>query len=476
MAPLVSCTTPEVHPGSRPGATGALIKSDGSYGDSTNVLRGTHGPLTVSELDSPPLPDSLIANVISSLPLHLSLHMFLSLPASTCVAWTQSFHCILSKLLSNGESQTAIKLFLQFSRHLQVRIGSETLDLFISYLVGIRRTDLGLKLYMEYYNLCCFPSQNTCQVLLKGLVEVGMLDEAMHLLYSMMREYNIDAIVVSCRTIIEELCMNGRAREGEMVLKKVLLKVRRRTGRVRSFLRVPINLTGKSLEEVRETVDMILSVSGARSVAAYEVIAGDLFEERRFQAARKVFDEMSSKGFQPSVKMFEAKIAALCREGMTDDAFQVLEEEMRGKDIAPTITIFNLLIKGLCKGGQSMKAVGYLKIMSRWPGCMAGKETFEILIDGLCAEKRYVKAGDILDEMVKQGHRPKNDAFVSVVHGLCEVRTRYEALLWLEEMIAHGVLPDCDLWNSLISLVCGNDVGSSSSLLEVFEDLNGTLL
>lgn len=356
-----------------------------------------------------------------------------------------------------------------------MRIGSETLDLLIDYLISIKRPDLGLELYMEYYNLCCFPSQNTCQVLLKGLVEVGMLDEAMHLLYSMMREYNIDAIVVTCRTVIEELCMNGRAKEGEMVLKRVLHKVRRRTGRVRSFLRVPIDLAGKSLEEVREIVDMALSVSGARSVAAYEIIAGDLFEERRFQAAQKVFDEMSSKGFRPSVKMFEAKIAALCREGMTDDAFRVLEEEMREKDIAPTITIFNLLIKGLCKGNQSMRAVGYLKTMNRWPGCKAGKETFEILIDGLCTEKQYVKAADILDEMVKQGHRPKNDAFFCVVHGLCEVRTRYEALLWLEEMIAHGVIPDGDLWGSLISLVCGNDLGSSS-LFEVFEDLNGTLL
>jgi hypothetical protein len=85
--------------------------------------------------------------------------------------------------------------------------------------------------------------------------------------------------------------------------------------------------------------------------------------------------------------------------------------------------------------------------MIRWAGCLAGKETFEILIDGLCAEKRYIKAADIL-----------------------------EALLWLEEMIADGVMPDSDLWNSLISLVCGNDVGSSSPLLEVFEDLNGTLL
>jgi hypothetical protein len=66
----------------------------------------------------------------------------------------------------------------------------------------------------------------------------------------MMREYNIDAIVVSCRTIIKEFCTNGRVREGEMVLKKVLHKVQRSTGWVRSFLRIPIDLAGRSLEEV----------------------------------------------------------------------------------------------------------------------------------------------------------------------------------------------------------------------------------
>lgn len=355
-----------------------------------------------------------------------------------------------------------------------MQIGSETLDMFIAYLVGIRRPDLGLELYREYYNLCCFPSQKTCQILLKGLIEVGMLDEAMHLLYSMMREYNIDAIVVSCRTLIDELCADGRAKEGEMVLKKVLNKIRRRTGRVRSFLRVPIVLAGKSLEEVRETVDVALSVSGARSVAAYEVMTGDLFEERRFQAAQKVFDEMVSKGFRPSVKMFEAKIAALCREGMINDALQVLEQEMREKDIAPTVTMFNLLIDGLCKSSQSMRAVGYLKIMNQWPGCTAGKETFEILIDGLYAEKQYVKAASVLDKMLKRGHRPKDGAFACVVHGLCEAVTSYEAMVWLDEMVAHGVVPDGALWGSLVSLVCRN-VSGSCSYLEVYEDLIGTL-
>ncbi|KAJ1687770.1 hypothetical protein LUZ63_019160 [Rhynchospora breviuscula] len=418
-----------------------------------NALNGARGSVTVSELESPPLPDSLFADVISSLPLHLSLPLFLSVPSSTCVAWTKSFHCILSKLLSNGEVATAIKVFRQFSCHSQVKIGSETLDLLIAHLVGIKRADLALDLYMEYYNLCCFPSQNTCQILVKGLIEVRMLDEAMHLLYSMMRDYNIDAIVVTCRTVIEELCVSGRAKEGELVLKKVLNKIRRRTGRVRSFLRVPIDLAGKSLEEVRETVDVALSVSGARSVAAYEVMARDLFQEGRFQAAQKVFDEMSSKGFRPSIAMFEAKIMALCREGKMNDALQVLEQEMRERDIAPTVTIFNLLIDGLCKSSQSMRAVGYLKTMNQWPGCKAGKETFEILIDGLCAEKRFIKAAGTLDEMVKCGHRPKNEAFLCVVHGLCDVGIRYEAVVWLEEMVAHGVVPDGTLWSSLISLV-----------------------
>ncbi|KAJ3673814.1 hypothetical protein LUZ60_005806 [Juncus effusus] len=430
-------------------------------------------PLLLCPRSAPPLPDSLFAEAISSLPARLSVELFLALPSTSCIEWTQSFNCLIDKLLSNNQPKTAVEVFLRFSRRPEVKIESKTIDMFISSLLEMGRPDLGLELYKEYYQLCLVPSHEINCMLVKSLVEHDKLDEAMHLLYSVMRNYEIESIVVSCRTVIEALCLNGRTEEGTRVLKRVLHKVRRRTGRVRSFLRIPIEFEGKSLEEIRETVDFVLSFSGARNVKAYETITEDLYKERRFEGADKVFDEMTSKGFKPSVFMYEVKIEALCKEGNINEAVRVLEQEMREKDYAPTVKIFNFIIQGFCKNGESLKAIEYLKDMKRWPKCGARKETYQILINGLCNEKRYGEAVQILDRMVKQSLRPTDEMFDCVIRGLCEVGNRYEAVLWLEEMVESGTVPNRTLWYELVLLVCNglNDV-RFSSCFEVLEEMN----
>nr|CAD1844266.1 unnamed protein product [Ananas comosus var. bracteatus] len=203
--------------------------------------------------------------------------------------------------------------------------------------------------------------------------------------------------------------------DAEAVLGKVLKKGLRAPRRRRAF-RTP-ELAGKSLEEARRVIDEALVVGGVESLASYEAMAGDLYEEGMFERADKVFDEMCQRRFQPPVSMYDAKITALCGDGRADDAVKVLEVEMVEKNCVPTVRTYNLVMKGLCQEGKSLKAVRYLKRMDKQVGCVANKETYEILANGLCSEGRALEAAQVLDRMLKWHHRPESATFGSLIKG-----------------------------------------------------------
>ncbi|XP_020083840.1 pentatricopeptide repeat-containing protein At1g05600 isoform X1 [Ananas comosus] len=337
-----------------------------------------------------------------------------------------------------------------------VELGPETLDLVVSALCRrLRRPDLALSAALPASRGLCFsPDRRTYRTLVKSLCDAGMLDEATHLVYSMLSRISqrgCDADVAAYRALLEALCAAGRGADAEAVLGKVLKKGLRAPRRRRAF-RTP-ELAGKSLEEARRVIDEALVVGGVESLASYEAMAGDLYEEGMFERADKVFDEMCQRGFRPPVSMYDAKITALCGDGRADDAVKVLEVEMAEKNCVPTVRTYNLVMKGLCQEGKSLKAVRYLKRMDKQVGCVANKETYEILANGLCSEGRSPEAAQVLDRMLKWHHRPESATFGSLIKGLCSLGRRYEAILWLEEMIGHGRAPPDCVWASLVSMV-----------------------
>ncbi|XP_072988042.1 pentatricopeptide repeat-containing protein At1g05600 isoform X2 [Typha latifolia] len=412
----------------------------------------------ISHHSSSPASDSLFSSAIDSLGraglVNDALAVFRSIPNSNCVSWTESFHSILRLLLSRGDLVTALQVFVENSGRREVRIGPKALNLLIDALCRRRRADLALQVFGEFREHCCYPDGDTYRSLMRGLCDAGMLDEAIHLLYSMLwriSQKGCDADVVVYRTLLEALCAAGRASEAEEVLGKVLKKGLRSPRKRRTFRRA--DLSGANLEDARKIMDEALVVGGVKSLGSYTAMFGNLYDEGRFADADKLFEEMLQRGFRPPVSVYERKIVALCRDGRANDATKVLEEEMVDQDCVPTVRTYNLVMDGLCQVGQSKRAVGYLEKMTRQVGCVPGKETFQILVKGLSSEGQFVDASQVLERMLRQQHRPENDIFNSVIQGLCFVGRRYEAVLWLEEMISHGRKPENYIWASLVSMV-----------------------
>ncbi|WOL19603.1 hypothetical protein Cni_G28405 [Canna indica] len=427
--------------------------------------------------DSCPAPDPLFARAIGALyeDPSTALHLFLRLlPRSNAHTWSLSFDALLRLLLSRGHLTLALGLLARCAGRREVQFGAPSLNLIVAALCRAGRPAAALQAFASFKDLCCNPDRDTYRTLMRGLCKAGHLDDAIHLLRSMLwriSQKGCDADVVVYRTLVEALHRHGRITEAEEILAKVLKKGLRSPKRRQTFCG-PV-LEGMTTEEAKKVIDESLVVRGIKSMASYKAMLGDLYAEGRLDHAQQMFDEMIQSGFRPTVSIFEDKINALCREGRADDSAIVLEKEMMERDCVPTVNTYNLVMEGLCKDGKSMRAVEYLARMEKQVGCVSQKDTFLILISGLCAECRYIEAAKILERMLRMRYRPNRDVFNSIIRGLCSIGRRYEAVLWLEEMVSHGKIPELDIWTSLASIVLFDD-SMGTLFLELMEDVHDT--
>uniref|UniRef100_A0A1D1YX39 Pentatricopeptide repeat-containing protein At1g05600 n=1 Tax=Anthurium amnicola TaxID=1678845 RepID=A0A1D1YX39_9ARAE len=386
-----------------------------------------------------------------------ALALFQQIPQFNCVAWTESFHEILQILLAEGELEAALRVFVDGCNGRGVKVQVRCLNIFIGALCGMNRSDLALEVFGEFRELCYYPDRETYRILMKGLCEDGRLEDATHLLYSMLwriSQKGCDADVVVYRTLLEALCAVGRVREAEDILTKVLKKGLKSPKNRRSFQGYDLGACGRNLEGMKNVIDEALASGGVCSLASYGAIIVDLYLEGKIADADRLFDEMLQRGFQPSVSMYEAKIAVLCSAGRAEDAVAVLETEMVERGCAPTARAYHLVMRGLCDERKPERAVEYLEKMALRGGFAAGKETYEILVDGLCCEGKFAEASRVLERLLTRKLLPGDAIYGRLIAGLCSVGKRYEAVLWLEEMLSQGRAPDPSVWNSLVSVTC----------------------
>uniref|UniRef100_A0A7N0T4H5 Pentatricopeptide repeat-containing protein n=1 Tax=Kalanchoe fedtschenkoi TaxID=63787 RepID=A0A7N0T4H5_KALFE len=434
------------------------------YGTMINLL-GSCGRITEMKeviakmkLDSCEVKDEVFAGVIRTYAraglLEEAVALFKNLPHFNCVNWTESFNTLLELFLKESKLDVAHRLFLENSHGWEVKHRLGSLNLLMDALCRHNRSDLALHIFQEMNSQCCSPNRESYKILMKGLCQNRMLNEATHLLYSTfwkISQKGSGEDVTIYRILLNALCDNGQAKEAIEILGKILRKGLKAPNRCHRLLD---NYTGCSpsedIERVKGLINEALIKGSIPGLACYSAIAIDLYAEGQILEANQVFIEMQLKGFKPSHKMYQAKVAALCEAGRTEEAEDVIDQ-MLAMNIVPTVKIYNAVIRGLCDHGKSISAAKYLEKMAKQVGCVANEDTFDMLIQGLCREFKFIEASSVMEMMVAGSFRPSAERFDSLISGLCWTGRQYEGVMWLEEMVSRGEVPDVSLWHSLVS-------------------------
>ncbi|KAG0490147.1 hypothetical protein HPP92_007010 [Vanilla planifolia] len=182
-------------------------------------------------LDSCPASDAIFSRAIitlNSAGRHLeALSLFRRLiPLSNCSFSHLSLFSLVRVFISRGLLRSALQILLAPGSD-STRLGTPGLNLLIGAACRLGRPDLALHAFAAIRDLCCYPDQYTYRILMKGLCDSGRLDDAVHLLYSMLwriSQKGCDADVVVYRMLLEALCAAGRVGLAEEILGKVLKK------------------------------------------------------------------------------------------------------------------------------------------------------------------------------------------------------------------------------------------------------------
>ncbi|XP_076903062.1 pentatricopeptide repeat-containing protein At1g05600-like [Bidens hawaiensis] len=401
--------------------------------------------------------------------LNEAISFFKNLDQFNCVNWTESFNTILKLMVKESKLESAHHLFLENFGKWEVKSRAHSLTWLIDVLCEKKRSDLALQVFQEMNSQYCYPTHETYQVLMKGLCEDGRINEAIHLLYSMFWKISSKGSgedVLVYKILLDTLCAYGHVDEASDILNKVLRKGLKAPKKRRMHLDFNMCQNGRDIESAKSLVNSALIKGVIPSYQSYNAMAVKLYAEGDINGAERVVQVMHDQGFKPQVLIYEAKVMALCKQGMIKEAEKVVTEDMVEGNCVPTVKLYNILVKGLCSDGRSKQALGYLNKMCRQLGCVPNKETYRVLVDGLCDDGNYIEASQLLEKMMVNSCWADAGTFSRVIKGLCLMGKPYEAVIWLEEMVSQEKIPQHSVWASLVDSVVYDTVG-----LEVLSEI-----
>ncbi|KAF3456598.1 hypothetical protein FNV43_RR01252 [Rhamnella rubrinervis] len=133
-------------------------------------------------------------------------------------------------------------------------------------------------------------------------------------------------------------------------------------------------------------------------------------------------------GTLPDVVTYNTLLDALCKEGRTAEAINLVEA-MTNTDVKFDIFIYNSLVYGLSPSGQWRDATSLLDKMKDQRMLL---NAYTALIDSLCKEE---KAISLFELMIRRGIKPEFITFNSLISGLCKSGELKKAAQFLNNMI-----------------------------------------
>uniref|UniRef100_A0A0D9XWP2 Phosphoglycerate mutase (2,3-diphosphoglycerate-dependent) n=1 Tax=Leersia perrieri TaxID=77586 RepID=A0A0D9XWP2_9ORYZ len=199
-------------------------------------------------------------------------------------------------------------------------------------------------------------------------------------------------------------------------------------------------------ERVREMYGLLPEVTHCNQLLRL------LVEQRRWDDARKLYDEMLGEENGADNYSTCVLVRGLCLEGRVEEGLRLIEARW-GSGCIPHIVFYNVLIDGYCRRGDIGRGLLLLGEMET-KGFLPTDVTYGSLINWLGKKGDLEKIGSLFSEMRKRGLPPNVQIYNCVIDALCKCRSAKQALMVLKQMFASGCDPDIVTFNTLISGLC----------------------
>jgi len=129
---------------------------------------------------------------------------------------------------------------------------------------------------------------------------------------------------------------------------------------------------------------------------------------RKIERVWAVFEEMLSRGIEPSVVTYNAMIDACARNGQMDRVPELLTA-MRHRNLEPNLITYSTMIKGFCQRGDMPAAFSVLEDLRRGlPGGQPDEVVYNTLLEGCLQAGLATEGEQLFAEMQRMGVQPSN--------------------------------------------------------------------
>ncbi|KAL3850434.1 hypothetical protein ACJIZ3_012316 [Penstemon smallii] len=273
---------------------------------------------------------------------------------------------------------------------------------------------------------------------------------------------------IDYRTIVNALCKNGFVQAAEMFVSRVLKLGFELDVYVCTSL-VLGNCRAGDLSEAFRVFELMSKEDGCGvNSVTFSILIHGLCEVGRLDEACKSKENMSVKGFQPSVRTYTILIKAMCDNGLVNKACSLFDE-MIGKGCKPNVHTYTVMIDMLCKEVSINEANGMFRKMLK-DGLYPSIVTYNALINGYCKEGRVVSAFELLGLMERRHCKPNIRTYNELFDGLCKIGKPHKAVTLLRKVINNGISPTEVTFNILIDGFCR--VGEVAMAIEILRSMN----
>ncbi|KAJ3674103.1 hypothetical protein LUZ60_006095 [Juncus effusus] len=233
----------------------------------------------------------------------------------------------------------------------------------------------------------------TITALIKQLGEMGLDKIGLNMFYRM-KQFHCKPDVQSYNTVISVLCQNDDFKKARFMLEQM-------------------ELPGAKCKPDLYTYTILIShyCKHGLQTGCKKAI------RRRIWEANRMFRRMVINGFQPDLITYNCLINGLCKTYRIERAHELFDEMLK-REISPNRVTYNSFIRYYSTVNEAEKALNLLRQMIDKKHGQPSSSSYTPIIHSFIESGRLNEAKNILMEMVKRGHLPREFTYKLVCDSL----------------------------------------------------------